>query len=54
MSAKCYECRAGDHEDYDDDVAKVTVRDPDGGRPKVGFLCGEHRAAARDDGMEVS
>jgi len=54
MSNKCYECRNGDHPDYDNDIRKTVVSDPAGGRPKTGFLCGEHRAAAEDDGREVS
>jgi len=51
---RCFECRAGDHDDYDDDVRVATVRDPEGGRPRRVSLCGEHRAAMRDDGYEVS
>jgi hypothetical protein len=51
---RCAECRDGDHENYDDDVRLTTVRDPDSGRIALrAYLCGEHRAARRDDGYGV-
>ena len=54
MVKQCYECRAGEHENYDDDVCMTTVRDPDGEeKTRRGYLCGEHRTANEDDGYEV-
>jgi hypothetical protein len=39
---KCYECRAGEHEDYSDDIemCKITQHD---GKSKHMNLCGYHR-----------
>ena len=50
----CYECRDGDHDDYDSDARMVTVTNPDGGPPKRGRLCLDHREAMAQDGYEVS
>lgn len=51
---RCYQCQNGDHEDYDQDVRLVIVRDPDGGDyARRGYLCGEHRELAASDGYEV-
>ena len=51
---RCCECRNGEHENYDNDIFLVTVRDPDSKRIVLrGYLCGEHRGARLDDGYEV-
>lgn len=50
---RCSECRDGGHEDYDDNVVKCLVKNPDDGRVTKILLCGEHRCARRDDGYEV-
>lgn len=51
---RCCECRAGEHDDYDDDVVLAVVQCPESGHlVRRGFLCGEHRAAYRDDGYRV-
>lgn len=51
----CSECRAGEHEDYDDDVRLVTVTDPETGkRIKRAKLCAEHREAMAGDGYDVT
>ena len=48
---QCCECRAGEHDNYDNDVQFVVVRDPDiKGFTLRGYLCGEHRTAFEDDG----
>lgn len=54
----CYECRAGEHENYDDDVVMCIVTDPTGDdpdyrTPKRGYLCREHRAMRIEDGYTV-
>lgn len=51
---KCFECRGGEHEDYDDDVQMVYIRDPS--TKKVitrGRMCSEHRCMYGDDGYIV-
>ena len=51
---RCYSCRDGGTANLDDDVRKTTVVEPwNDGPPVTGFLCGEHRQAAEDDGMIV-
>ena len=51
---RCKECRDGEHENYDDDVRLVMVRDPNTrGKVMRAFLCGEHRDAREDDGYLV-
>jgi hypothetical protein len=48
----CCECRNGDHENYDDDVRRTLVREPDHLKVVLNaYLCGEHRTAAADDGF---
>lgn len=50
MSKRCKACRDGEHDNYDDDVIKVDVRDPDSGHLMMrGYLCNEHRTAYTDD-----
>ena len=47
----CCDCRAGEHDNYDDDVALTTVREPDTGRlVKRAYLCGHHYTMYADDG----
>jgi hypothetical protein len=51
---QCADCRDGDHENYDDDVVLVFVRDPETKKlHKRSYMCHEHRCAYRDDGYEV-
>jgi hypothetical protein len=49
---QCYECRNGEHEDYDDDVVMCVITAP-GTRPRRGRLCSEHRCMLRDDGYTI-
>lgn len=54
---QCADCRDGEHENYDDDVVLVTVRDPDnppGPWFKRSYMCGEHRTMYLGDGYELS
>jgi hypothetical protein len=53
---RCADCRDGEHENYDDNVLLVTVRDPDKPGPwlKRANLCESHRVMYSDDGYEVS
>ena len=51
---QCFECRNGEHEDYDSDIRLIVAKDPDTGRIyRRGKLCSEHRAAYSDDGYKV-
>jgi hypothetical protein len=55
MNKWCCECRAGEHDNYDEDVRLAVVRDPDSNRFKVrGYLCSDHRTMFRDDGYIVT
>lgn len=55
ITARCCECRKGEHDDYDDDIKFIVVVDPD--RPNRfvcrGNVCGEHREAFESDGYTV-
>ena len=54
MMKRCADCRDGEHENYDDDVMLVVVRDPETKNTvKRANLCNEHRGAYLDDGYEV-
>lgn len=51
MSKRCFECRSGDHPNYDDDVEMVTIIDPETKKVyKRGYPCSEHYAMYADDG----
>ncbi len=52
----CADCRDGEHENYDDDVELVIVRDPDKPSPwfKRAYMCGQHRGMYLEDGYELS
>ena len=55
-TARCCECRNGEHEDYSDLVARrpVTVRDPETGNlVQRGYLCTLHADMRRDDGYKL-
>jgi hypothetical protein len=51
----CYECKLGEHDNYDDDVKRCRVFESDTGDLKYVcvYLCCEHRQALIDDGYEV-
>ncbi len=54
MSKQCAECRDGEHDDYDEDVKLVVIRDPaDSSFHKRAKLCGEHRQMYADDGFQI-
>ena len=54
MSKHCADCRDGEHENYDDDVKLVMVKDPDERQfLKRAYLCGEHREMYAMEGCEV-
>lgn len=54
MTKRCVECRAGCHDNYDDNVLLCKIVDPDTRKMyKRGYLCSEHRTAFADDGYEV-
>jgi hypothetical protein len=48
---KCFECRAGEHEDNDDMIIMCSIIDPKTGKQiKRGRLCGEHQHMYLTDG----
>ena len=52
---RCFECRNGEHEDFDDDVRMTLVRDPDTHKVyRRGYLCSEHRGVFESDGFIVA
>jgi hypothetical protein len=50
----CSDCRDGEHDNYDEDIHLVIVREPDNGKMlKRAYLCGEHISMYLDDGYKV-
>lgn len=50
----CADCRAGEHDNYDDDVKLVVLRDPDTNRiVKRSYMCTNHRRMYDYDGYEI-
>ena len=50
----CADCRDGEHDNIDDNVMLVFVRDPDTKKMvRRCYMCGEHRLMYRMDGYEV-
>jgi len=51
---QCADCRNGEHENYDDDVRLVYLRDRETNKiVKRAFMCNEHRVMYDQDGYEV-
>jgi hypothetical protein len=51
---QCADCRDGEHDNYDDDVHLVFVRDPDTQKMvKRVYMCEQHRDMYESDGYEV-
>lgn len=51
---RCADCRNGEHDNYDDDVKLVVIRDPDTKKlVKRAYECGEHREMYATDGYEL-
>jgi hypothetical protein len=54
MKKRCADCRDGEHENYDDDVRLVYVKDPETGKiVRRAYICAGHRQAYHDDGYIV-
>lgn len=52
---RCADCRDGEHENYDENVRLVCVRDPDTKRVvKRAYMCDNHRQMYRNDGYSVN
>lgn len=51
---RCAECRNGEHDNYNDNVRLVVVKNPDGGRVRRLLMCEDHVTACLDDGYEVT
>ena len=51
---KCFECRKGEHEDFDNQIAMCRITDPDTGKQITrGNLCGEHQHMYLADGYAL-
>ena len=51
---QCSDCRDSEHDNYDDQVELVIVRDPETGKMvKRAYLCKEHVSMYLDDGYEL-
>ena len=51
---RCFECKAGEHENYDDDIVLTIIKDPINKKIfKKGYMCHEHRMMYLDDGFIV-
>jgi len=51
---RCTDCRDGEHENYDDNVQRMVVRDPDSMEVlKTTELCDYHKEMYASDGYEV-
>ena len=54
MVSECCDCREGEHDNYEDDVQYVIVRDPDTGYlHRKAYLCEEHREMYASDGYKI-
>jgi hypothetical protein len=54
MIKNCADCRDGEHDNYDDNVKLVYVKDPDNGKMvKRSYMCASHRDMYNDDGYIV-
>jgi len=54
MSKQCADCRDGEHDNYDDDVKLVMVKETDERQfLKRAYMCKAHRNMYEDDGYEV-
>ena len=48
----CLECKEGEHDNYDDNIIKVKVIDPETGKVyRKGLMCLEHRELYLSDGF---
>ena len=51
---QCADCRDGEHENMDDDVMLIVLRDPDTGKlVKRSYMCANHRTMYSDDGYDI-
>jgi len=52
---QCADCRDGEHDNYDDELKLVIIRDPDmpGRMVKRAYLCEHHREMYAEDGYAV-
>jgi hypothetical protein len=54
MSAKCFECRAGEHDDIKEDAVLCVIHDPETKKIfRRGYLCSDHINVFLDDGYIV-
>ncbi len=52
MSQSCSDCSDGEHDNYDDDIEFVCVRDENGQFVKRAYMCSQHRQMYREDGYD--
>jgi len=51
---KCSDCRDGEHDNYDDDVKLVVIKDPDTNKIyKRAYMCNHHQQQYDDDGYKI-
>lgn len=51
---QCCDCRDGEHDNYDNNVKMIVVRDPETKNLiKRGYVCDEHEQMYCDDGYEI-
>lgn len=51
---QCADCRDGEHENMDDIIQLVYVKNPDTGKlVKRSYMCANHRQMYREDGYTV-
>ena len=54
MAKQCADCRDGEHDNIDENIKLVYVRDPDTKKMvKRAYMCEAHREMYNDDGYEV-
>jgi len=52
---RCADCREGEHENYDENIKLVVVRDPNTNHlVRRAYMCELHREAWTDDGYTIT
>jgi hypothetical protein len=55
MVKQCFECRAGEHDNEDEDVRMCVIKSPlSDERTRRGYLCATHRMVMEEDGYKVT
>lgn len=52
---RCDDCRKGEHDNYDDNILLVIIRESGSNRfVKRAYICGEHYTMYLEDGYEIT